>query len=471
MTPTDEQLAIIDAAPSGRSIMAEAYAGCTKTTTIVLAAQHIHEPTLATAFNVKNAKELQQKLPSNFTVKTMNALGHSAWCRAQGITRAKLDDRKTGKLVTETAKDLKIQLKTEDWHFTRQTVQLAMNRGLLPEAQIDDWMDIAHEAGTPSNDLNRTIELARDVLKRDIELAKRGEMSFDDQIYCPVVLGGAWPKFPTIIIDEYQDLNPLNFRMIQLCLRIGGRLIVAGDKRQGIYQFRGADANAMDALRAQVNGDWLDLPLTMTFRCPKKIVDRQKDHAPGFRAYSGNRDGIVSGLEKLNYSLFDEPITVLCRNNAPLLALAFKLLRQGTGVHMLGRDIGKGLIALSRKLCPADDMDSTLCRSRIEEWAGGEHDEKTKDSVQDRAESLLAVLSNARDAGQLRTLLEQLFARENGIVMLSSIHRAKGLEFPRVLHLDPWRIKKGQEQENNLSYVCETRTQNELVIGSLEALQ
>ena len=49
---------------------------------------------------------------------------------------------------------------------------------------------------------------------------------------------------------------------------------------------------------------------------------------------------------------YGHDVAVLCRNNAPLLSMAFKLLRRGIGVKMLGRDIGKGLVPLAKKLFP-----------------------------------------------------------------------------------------------------------------------
>lgn len=256
---------------------------------------------------------------------------------------------------------------------------------------------------------------------------------------------------------------------------------------------------------------WKDFPLATTFRCPKEVVRRNAAHAPGFRAWHTNAEGrfhqfrspgpedgtLVEGwtwgdVEGMRIQP-DASLAVLCRNNGPLLALAFKLIRQRVGVVMLGRDIGKGLQALSRKLAPEDRTPSDAVRGAVTEWESGEislalangHEEKVA-GVTDRAECLRAVLdgTECQDAGQLRDMLEQLFARDTGRVTLGSIHRAKGLEWDVVLHLDPWRIpsrhardlaKRGSpetlEQEWNLKYVCETRTRHTLAQADLEGFQ
>ena len=156
---------------------------------------------------------------------------------------------------------------------------------------------------------------------------------------------------------------------------------------------------------------------------------------------------------------------------------------------MLGRDIGKGLITLSKKVLPDDNTDRLRCSAIVADWIETEtslarankHEERIA-GITDRGECLLAVIdSGCRDAGELREMLKKLFDRETGQVQLSTIHRAKGLEADCILHLDPWRIpskyareaaKAGDprqlEQEFNLLYVAETRTKHTLINANLE---
>jgi len=46
--------------------------------------------------------------------------------------------------------------------------------------------------------------------------------------------------------------------------------------------------------------------------------------------------------------------------------------------------------------------------------------------------------------------------RQDGPITLITGHKAKGLEWDTVYHLDPWLINSG-EQEDNLKYVIQTR--------------
>ena len=106
------------------------------------------------------------------------------------------------------------------------------------------------------------------------------------------------------------------------------------------------------------------------------------------------------------------------------------------------------------------------------------NDDATKiDSVTDRFECIVAVLDNRkpRTVRELINELDNLFAKDNGLVTLATGHKAKGLEWDTVLHLDPWRIpskwaKKESEiaQEHNLQYVLETRTKHTLILANLK---
>lgn len=513
MQPTPEQQHIIEqvAAPSAASLMIRAYAGCAKSSTLQLAAPGIRVPALAAAFNKKIADELRPRLPETFTVKTLNGLGHQAWARTLAGTSIKLDERKLGKLVSAIAKDQRVSLPSWQWDATRQLVTSAMLAGITPnnvgEPLTPDTQESWHDLDLISSqeDFPLTYDLAHQTLVASIALARQGHISFDDQVYCPTVLGGLWPRFPVVFIDESQDLSKLNHAMLQRCLRADGRLIAVGDPKQAIYQFRGADSASMDSMRG-LRSEWQDAKLTVTFRCPKTIVARQQDHAPGFQAWNTNQDGAFQCLpafggggdceDTLSWKWSDitscasninaRNIAILCRNNAPLLSLAFKLLRRSIGCQCLGRDIGRGLQQLSSKLAPDDGTPTVSVMRAITDWQEREvslalaNDRPERaDRITDQSEALIAVLegSQARDAGELRAMLQKLFARDADPVVLSTIHRAKGLEWPLVIHLDPWRVPSKRarlrggadlEQELNLIYVCETRTQHTLIHANLE---
>lgn len=514
LTPTEEQEAIMQAVREPESLMVKAYAGTAKTTTLEMTAGKVRTSGLALAFNAGIAKELKLRFPPHFKVQTMNGLGLGAWLRSRpGMTPGEPDRRKLGKLVTGICKEQKIVLVNDQWEQTHRLVTRAMQAGVAYRDEGDflardnetTWTDLATELWITPEDFGVIYDLARETLRQSVALAKAGAMSFDDQVYCPVILGGQFPRYPTIMVDEAQDLNPLNHRMLQLCMTSETKLIAVGDPKQAIYAFRGASSNSMDLI-GDTRSQWLDRPLTTTFRCPKIVVARQQRHAPGFKAWHSNAEGIFTRFAPVAWSPGGDAsggwefkdlagakphpgatVAVLCRNNAPLLKLAFKLIRVGVGPFMLGREIGKGLITLSRKIVPEDGESADRIRDLVEEWKSSEISKALgagKDDqvagITDRAECLLVVTENARDAGELRQVLERIFSREGGEVTLATIHKAKGLEWDVVLHLDPWRIPgknavaaeasgdpTPMQQELNLLYVCETRAKHTLLNASI----
>lgn len=518
--PTEEQEAVVNAVRHSReSVLIRAYAGAAKTTTLTLAAQAIRIPGLALAFNRHIKAELAKKFPANFVVQTMNGLGMQSLGRALPGTTLRVDDKKLGRLVSEVAREFKVELADDQWGQVRQLVSMAQASGLVPDrfnngrdALQDDspdwWLEAADELFLEEDSRDMLLELAHEVLERDIEEALRGTISFDDQVYVSCCIAGKFPQFPLLMVDEAQDLSPLNHAMVQKSVRPDGRLIVCGDPRQAIYGFRGADYTSIDKLKA-LRRDWIELPLTQTFRCSKAVVARQQDHAPGFRAAEANAEGLFLKLPQAggeatfetdsagwSWSDVEQHVprsgsaAVLCRNNAPLLSLAFKLLRRRIPVVMLGRDIGQGLVALVKKVASQGDLPIASFAELLAAWkekeialATANGREEKIDGIVDKVECLEAVMSyvEVKDVASLKREITALFSRETGQVTLSSIHKAKGLEWDVVLLLDPWRIPskqarreaaKGNEgplqQEWNLKYVAETRSKNVLIHASVE---
>lgn len=510
MIPTDEQAEIIAATRQGHSLMIRAYAGCAKTSSLVMAAAEVKNPALLVAFNKTTKEEAQKRLPKNFNVMTLNGLGFRALTMGHpNISFQAPDDRKLSKVLRQVIKDNRVELLTEQYDTLRALVNKAMLAGIVPGDMgrpltpdiPESWVGLMAEMGIMQSDHSLYQTLAWRALARNNELVLQGHISFDDQVYYSTCVSGKFPQFPVTFVDEAQDLSPLNHQMLVLAARPGGRHVVVGDPKQAIYAFRGADSQSMDKLR-MLRESWIDLPLTLTFRCPKVVVARQQEHAPGFRAHETNLDGRFARIavwddeksqpawtwDEVERLVGDKSLAILCRNNAPLLGMAFKLLRRRISVRVLGRDIGQGLISLSRKLMPDDSTDRDEMLGVVNDWQRAEldvlaaNDEQSKmDSVRDRAESLLAVINYAEvsDAGRLRMAITDLFAKPDGRVTLSTIHKAKGLEWDAVLHLDPWRcpskaaLTRGGpdlEQERNLRYVCETRTRDVLMEASLEDL-
>ena len=105
--------------------------------------------------------------------------------------------------------------------------------------------------GTSLRDARRALETLPDDIA---ELYKKtlhgtGFVDFDDLIAIPVALLEAHPelvdhyreRFRHICVDEYQDVDELQYRLLRLLAPADGNLCAIGDPDQAIYAFRGAD--------------------------------------------------------------------------------------------------------------------------------------------------------------------------------------------------------------------------------------
>ena len=82
-----------------------------------------------------------------------------------------------------------------------------------------------------------------DLLLRTAELFEKGTVS------------DKWKKrFRYLLVDEYQDINPLQRRLIRAWNQVGRELFVIGDPDQSIYGFRGADPFCFDRLEEETSG-------------------------------------------------------------------------------------------------------------------------------------------------------------------------------------------------------------------------
>lgn len=78
-----------------------------------------------------------------------------------------------------------------------------------------------------------------------------------------------------LVVDEVQDINPVQFALIQTLVGDDGCLTAVGDHRQAIYQFRGGRVDLMGQLAIQiedsVNGCIVELP--NNYRSTSRIID------------------------------------------------------------------------------------------------------------------------------------------------------------------------------------------------------
>lgn len=83
-------------------------------------------------------------------------------------------------------------------------------------------------------------------------------------------------KVKYLTVDEYQDTNPIQERLISLIKELGAKLCVVGDDDQTIYQFRGSDANNILTFMQRYNIQRY-IVLDTDYRSTDGIVDVAKN--------------------------------------------------------------------------------------------------------------------------------------------------------------------------------------------------
>jgi superfamily I DNA/RNA helicase len=254
------------------------------------------------------------------------------------------------------------------------------------------------------------------------------------------------------LVDEAQDLAPVNHKMLEKLK--GSRIIAVGDAFQSIYQFRGACENGMDRLATAF--EMTEHRLSLSFRCPERIVENVKWRAQWFRASAPG--GHVDSLSTLSLLDFADGAAIICRNNAPLFKLAFDLISSGRSVRVAGSDIGPKLVRVLRKLGD-ENMGRSAVLGAITEWEAAKV-EKGSTTAADMAAAMRVFAGHAANLAQAIAHAEWLF-KQDGTLSLLTGHKAKGLEFNTVYHLDR-SLERASEQDQNLTYVIDTRPRESL---------
>ena len=439
--------------------MINALAGTGKSATLKLIdqASKIH-PALYLVFNKRNADEAKAsgEFRSTTVVKTFNALGHGIWAGAIApkITLDKSKSRTLWRQTVESMTKAEANLAWREYSVVMDGIEKAKSLGYVPKA-----CKLPHKALIDQHHLHLAMderpndiasELIDDILIESIKAAYGGLIDFNDQIYMPALFGGTFPKFPRVMVDEYQDQSPVNHAMLTRLIK--GRLIGVGDPFQNIYGFRGAKSGGMkDAIQTY---NMSALPLSVSFRCPSAIVTAAQWRVPHFRWF--RTGGTVEIAREYIGSDFPDNATIICRNNAPLLRLAFKLISAGRSVNVVGSDLGPRLVNILKKLGDTA-MPRAKAFSAIEEWREQRLVAGSK-SANDLADCMRVLCEHGDSLGAAISYAEHIFA-QTGTIRLLTGHKSKGLEFDNVYFLDPWLISDS-EQDLNLRYVIQTRSQN-----------
>lgn len=507
--PTAQQASFLDALCNTTSNLAlVARAGCGKTSTILLGVDaYTHffprAEIIVCAYNKAIAKEVKDKLI---------ARGHTDWRRVSATTihslgygllkfvfKSKIEGdeedptvpaNKVRHLVDKmkndkTLPDDVIQCFAEYGKAITQLVRLGKQAGVgaFPDMDIDDiavWQELADHFDVDGleevNDMSMIISCAKTIYRQSLSWTQ--VIDFDDMILFPLYRN-LRVKFgkDLIFLDEAQDLSRARQELALKFLKPGGKMVIVGDDRQAIYGFSGADASALQNMVTRLNA--VKMPLSITWRCPKTVVAKAQTIVPDIQAAPPAIDGEVIYIDEFPKDLAPGD-AILCRNTAPLVKQAYKLIRQGKSAKVEGRAIGDSLIILSQrwKIATIDKL-----MVRLQEFKDDEMKKAMEKGLESKAEeiadsvgTLMEICIACIEKGKTRTedvkmAIANLFVDSvEGSIILATYHRSKGREWPRVFlfeHQQRCPAKGAKQawqrlQEDNLAYVAFTRAQRTL---------
>lgn len=245
-----------------------------------------------------------------------------------------------------------------------------------------------------------------------------------------------------------------------------------------INAFAGSDTEAFDYLCNYPNTKVFPLPIT--YRCPVSVVNMAKEYVEDIEP----RENAPQGEVKYDCHIKDikEGDMVLARTKTPLLNLYTKFLCKGVQCYIKGSDIGLNLIKMLENI-DKEELNQDLTkdgvfvrlfdnlfteRNKLMRNYGLSKDDATLTSNimerYDSINSLLTLSERLTTKTKLIKNIENIFKEENNGIILSTIHKAKGLEadnvyilcrssMPSKLAHSDWE----RQQEENLIYVAITR--------------
>lgn len=466
---TDEQYAIIQAAPTTQVLVIEAGAGCGKTSTLVETASNMPGIGQYTAFNTSLVAESKNKFPSRVRCNTIHSL-------AFGAEGRKHAHRLNGNRVrsSEVAAMLGLGALTIDGPDGKPktlpggVLASSIIRGLRSFCQsADKEITARHLPRLTGIDAEGSRDNSDRVRAHLLPFAQKfwadkcdpnGQLPFthDDYVKMWEMGGSCVIQADYVLLDEAQDTSPVMLSIMAQQVARGTRCILVGDSAQQIYSWRGA-INALaafpDAPRMMLSQSFRFGPVVAAVA--NAILSHLEERTPlvmrGF-------DPIKSRLGTLS-----EPDCVLTRTNACAVSYLIEAFKVGKRAHLIGG--GTDVVSFVQAAVDLQQGRRTahpeLCC--FEDWKEVQAYAKTEEGEDLR---LMVKLVDSFGADVILSALRRMPDEKSADIVLSTAHKSKGREWKRVkLAGDFLPLEKMGDEEVRLLYVAATRAQHMLDVS------
>jgi DNA helicase II / ATP-dependent DNA helicase PcrA len=474
---------------------------------------------MALTFTNRAAGELRSRLRAlgagGVSARTFHASALSQlaffWPQVVGGSAPRLLESK-GRLIGHAAESLRLKLDTATLRDTAAEIEWRK----VSRLSIDEYAAAARP-------LPQTLTLEKAIdLQRAYERVKdeRKQLDFEDVLLVTAGMIDSEPRvaqqvreqYRFFVVDEYQDVSPLQQELLALWLGERDDLCVVGDASQTIYTFAGATPNYLLGFTSEYQ-DATTIRLEQNYRSTPAIVDAANrvmqgragalelhavagtpaGPAPTVIEYPNDRAearGIADAIAaEIEAGTPPEAIAVLYRINVQSAVIESALGDLGVPCIIRGatrffdlREVKEAIMMLKGASISIVGEPLFKTVSDVLRSLGWTQDPpETRGAVRDRWESLNAILRLAEESPAGTTLKEfvaELLERQSGqheptmsAVTLATLHSAKGLEWDSVhiagaseglLPIGYARTETAVEEERRLFYVGITRARRRL---------
>lgn len=480
-------------------------AGSGKSTLIKLAADAISSTNIRTedclilVFNKKNKIALVEKLDPcwRYSISTVHSAGYKVLRRYLGVKGLNLVEQKYRHLA-----------KTLDWFNGSNPKQARI-------VSLNDFLKLAEFIRLTLCPLNAEavskiirhygLNISLSQLEKIIleirrlfdigisSAANEAKIDHTDMLWLPLVWQvNQTPGFKfaqRVMVDEAQDMSKLQLEFVLSLTHQKAKMLFVGDRAQSINGFCGADTESFQNIQVRLQAQEFVLPTC--YRCPKThigLINKLYPEIP-ITPRDNAQPGTIEVISES--SLWDESLDcrirpgdlVIARCSNVLVDLHLKLITKNIPSNLVGSHLKQELINLVEDISEQTGFKyqefigfaQSYLKSRQNLCEQNKTDPVIILQLEDKIKAVKAVYYHfkSESLSKLTSSITKLFGtEEEETVILSTVHRAKGMEAKRVYIAEPvalpllWENQKlwQKQQEQNLLYVALSRSTDALFL-------